>query len=125
MALKTVLVIDDHLDSRTLLSCLIELAGFNVLEASSLDEAGLLTQAVDFAVVDVNLGWEQDTHQFVRDYFPDGNYVRYTGQDPTTVPDDCRGMGVFIKGHSIEPLIQTLENSLLTDIKLEHGGLAR
>jgi DNA-binding response OmpR family regulator len=106
-----VLVVDDEPAIRLLCRVNLELDGYRVLEAGSLDEARgtLAAAAVDAVLLDLHLGRER-SYDLVRELTGGGTPVALlTGAVDAVVADSSGASAVLTKPFALEKLSETVQ----------------
>ena len=107
---KTVLVVDDDDSLRMLCRINLELDGYRVVEAASLDEAraALATEAVDAILLDLHVG-NRDGRELLRSLGADRPPVAlFTGSEAIGPELDALADAVLAKPFGIELLSETV-----------------
>jgi DNA-binding response OmpR family regulator len=114
-----ILIVEDHCDTRTLLSLLLRSAGYRVVEAINYSEALSLAQETDFDLchLDHKLsdGYGLDLREKLREFNPVAPALFCTGTAYT--PDQieelrCNGDDYLLKPAFPEPLTNVVTNLL-------------
>lgn len=109
---RTVLVVEDDASLRTVCRVNLELDGYRVLEAGTLDEAERLLGlgAVDALLLDVRVG-DRDGHELLRALRADAAappVALFTGSETPAETGETLADGVLPKPFSLEQLAETV-----------------